>query len=435
MIGRPLPRPNIGLLGEYALLAAVLASDWWVIHFFIDHRYLPQPFVFNTFDTFMDWFNTAGFANAPGAYDVWHAVYPPLSFVFLRIFSVHSCYGDSINARNCDWIGIATILTFYVVDCVLAFVAFRRIDRSTAIPRGLAFAFGLPLLFCLERGNLIVVCLALFILAYGGIVRSRFWRALAIALTINFKPYLVVSSLALGVKREWRWLEAAALLSVATYLVTLILFGSGDPMQIIANMGLWVNFTNGQFWEQTYFSTSYSTLLLVKDSTFPILDYVSSDLVDTLVWLVPLVIHLTQLAALAGIVAAWLQPQAVPLARVTALFAGLHLVTQSPGGYALTFLVFLVFLEAERRPGQSIALFCAYALSVLYDRILASVVNTDTLSWLSGVTVQVDFGLAAGQMLRPGLVIILVWALAYDTVTQAILAHHRQRPSLGLMPA
>jgi hypothetical protein len=434
---RPLlPGARSGLLVEYILMLAVLASFGWVVWFYLTYHYLPQPFIFNTFDTFMDWFNTADFAHRPGAYDKWHSIYPPLSFVFLGLFSIDSCYGSSVNARDCDWIGITAILSFYALSVVLAFATFWRANRASAIPRGLSFALGFPILFCVERGNLIVVGLIPFIIAYGNLAEKRpFWRWLSIAVTINFKPYLITAALALGVKRKWRALEAAGLLTIFVFIASLALFGSGDPMTLYENAGGFVQMTDGQFWEQSYFSTSYASLLLVKTSPFPILQYVGSELVETIAMIIPVVVRTSQLATIAGIVAAWLQPQAVSLARLAALFTCCHLVAFSPGGYTLTFLIFLVFLEPARRPGPMVALVCCYVLSLSYDWLITTVVQTDLLSWLSGEAVSVKFGLAIGHLVRPGLVVLIAWSLAIDTIIQVAKAHRHKRPLLRLAPA
>lgn len=424
--------PGIWRLVEYLLTIAVLASVIGVAHFFITRHYLPQPYVSDVNDTFMDWFNTAYYANRPGAYDVWRSVYPPLSFVFLRLFSVHACYGNPFNARDCDWIGTATMLVAYVADCLLAAAAFRRRDRSTALPRSLAFALGLPLLFALERGNLILICLIPYILVYGELLGSASARALAIATTINFKPYLLVQALALAVRRDWRALELAGLATLSLYLTMLMLFGSGTVGELLANTRLFATFVSGQFWTQAYYSTSYSSLLMVRDSPFPILAFVSSQVVDTLLWLIPGLIVATQLAAAAGLVAAWLQPRAIGLVRNVTLLTGAFLVTQSPGGYAFVFLVFVVFLEPGRRPGQIVALAAAYLLSIHFESVITNVIDTNSVSWLSGQRVHVSFGLAVGQFVRPGLVVLIVWALSIDTLTLSLLAHRQTRPSLGL---
>ena len=425
-----------GLLGERLFALAVLASVGWLTAFFFTHHYLPQPFVFDTSDTFMDWFNTAEYAHLPGAYDIWHSVYLPLSFVFLRAFTLHECYGPPFFARDCDWLGQVSIVALYAIDCIVAFTLLGRAPRATAVPRGIAFALGFPLLFCLERGNLILACLPAFMIAYSGQVRSRVGRALAIAVTINFKQYLVLSSLALMIKRDWRTLELAVLFTIGVYALSFAWFGSGDPFQIMENMSIFSKVAGESFFQSSFYSTSYSTLLTAGgDGWVNPNDILPSRLVDNLLFGIPLLIYATQAVGLAGIVAAWLQPGTASLPRTAALFTGTYMVTQSPTGYAFTFFVFLIFLERGRRDGQSIAMICAYVQSIDYDIMLASLVNRDTVAWLTGVTAQTSFGLAIGQLVRPGLLIITVWALAYDTITQSILAHHRRRPSLGLMPA
>ena len=279
------------------LALAVVASFAWTLRFFLIEGYLPQPFVFDTNDTFMDWFNTAFWANRPGAYDVWRTIYPPLSFAFLDTFSLPGCYvGSPFQARDCDWLARGVIYAFYVLDVVLVWLAFRRADSATAPMRTAAFALGLPLLFTLERGNLILVGFAFFALAYGNIVRSPWWRALAVAMTINFKPYLLLPALGMAVKRDWRPLELAGIATIALYLVTLAMTGGGTPMEIASNTANWVTFQSGQIWGEIYYSTSYAPLLQLRVAPVPVLEFLPSRTVETIYLAVPIVIRLVAIA-------------------------------------------------------------------------------------------------------------------------------------------
>ncbi len=424
------------LLPEVLLSLAVVASFAWTLRFFVLNGYLPQPFVFDTNDTFMDWFNTAFWANRPGAFDVWRTIYPPLSFAFLDTFSLSGCYRDSpFHARDCDWLARSVIYGFYLIDAGLVWLAFRRANCATAPMRAAAFALGLPLLFTLERGNLILVALACFVVAYGDVVRSRGVRALAIAATINFKPYLVLPALAAGVKRHWRALELAGIATIALYLVTLAMVGSGTPMQIAANTANWVLFQSGQIWGEIYFSTSYAPLLQLKVAPIAVLDFLPSRVVETIYVLVPAVIRASQAAALLALAAAWLQPTAVTANRVSAILLAAYLVTQSPGGYTQTFLLFLVLLEPFRRPGPIVAVICAYLLCLVGEWPLATVLNVSSASWLGDRPVNPSFAIGVGQFLRPGLIVLILWSLVLDTVVQVARAHRTHRPSLGLAPA
>lgn len=436
MTTRRRPITLAALLPEIVLTIAVVASMAWTAARFFENGFLPQPFVFDTNDTFMDWFNTAYWANHAGAYDVWRSIYPPLSFVFLDMFSMPGCYLQSpFHARDCDWLGRGTIIAFYLIDVALVWISLRRTDPRTAPFRTIAFALGLPLLFTLERGNLILVGFAFFVIAHGRITRSRAWRWLSAAATINFKPYLLLPVLALAVKRRWRPLEAAGIATVALYLVTLAVVGGGTPAELASNTANWVIFQGGQVWNEIHYSTSYAPLLQVRVSQIPILNFVPSRTVEGIETTVPLVIRASQALILLCLAGAWLQPRALPLHRISTLLLGVYLVTQSPGGYTQTFLLFLVFMERWRGPGPIIAIICAYLLCISADRPLSTVLDVTANSWLGERTVTASFGLAMGHFIRPGLIVLLLWALALDGLARVIRAHRSERPSLGLAPA
>lgn len=423
-----------GLAMEGLLALAVLASLVLTMRFLSLNGYLPQPFVFDTNDTFMDWFNTAYWANQGGMYEVWRTIYPPLSFVFLDLFSLPGCHLQSpFHARDCDWLGRATIIGCYVLDVALLWWSFRRNDPASAPMRTVAMALGLPLLFTLERGNLILACLPPFILAHGPLLHSRKWKALAAAATINFKPYLVLPMLARALRRDWRALELAGLATLALYLLTLAATGAGTPGEIASNTANWVQFQSGQVWGEINYSTSYAPFLQLRSAQVPLLEFISSRTIESIEQAVPLVIRVTQLLALAALAACWLQPRAVEASRIAAILLGAYLVTQSPGGYTQTFLLFLVFLEPLHRPGQAIALTCAYLLCLVGDLPLASILEIQTNSWLTGQPVTPVFGLTYGHFLRPGLIALIVCALSLDTIAQVVRAHALARPVLGLV--
>lgn len=427
---------KLGLALEASLALAVLASLAVSARFFVTNGYLPQPFVFDTNDTFMDWFNTAYWSNHKGMYEVWRSIYPPLSFVFLDAFSLPGCYLQSpFHARDCDWAGRSMILACYVLDVALLWFSFRRSDPATAPMRTVAMALGLPLLFTLERGNLILACLAPFILAHGPVLRSVWGRGFAAALTINFKPYLLLPVLALAVRRDWRMLERAGIATVAIFCLTLALTGAGTPLEIAANTANWIQFQSTQVWGEINYSTSYAPFMELRSAQVPLLEFVSSRTIETIEFAVPVTIRATQVLALAALLACWLQPRALGPARIATLLLGTYLVTQSPGGYTQTFLLFLVFLEPLQRPGQALAVLCAYLLCLVGDLPLATVLHIQSNSWLSGQPVSPAFGLTLGQFVRPLIIIVIVWTLSLDTIAQVVRAHGRFRPSLGLAAA
>jgi hypothetical protein len=422
---------------EALLALGVAVSFVMAVLFFAEAGYLPQPFVFDVNDTFMDWFNTAYWANNPGTYDVWRSIYPPLSFVFLDSFSLGGCYLQSpFYARDCDWIGRSAIAAAYLLDVALLWLAFRRNDPGTAIPRTLACAIGMPLLFTLERGNLILVALPFFILAHGPLLRSPLWRGVANAVAINFKPYLIVPVAAMALRRDWRPLELAGIATLALYLVTLALVGSGTPMELLGNTGNWLSVAlTGQMWNEVNYSTSYAPFLMLREAQVPLLEFLSSRIVERIEFAIPLAIRATQLLALLVAVGAWLQPKALGYARLAAMLMGAYLVTQSPGGYAQVFLLFLVFLEPWKGAGPRLAIVAAYLLCLVGDVPLVTIMQPNLNSWLSGQPVTPEFGLTFGHFIRPGLVLLIVWTLAVDSLVRIVRAHRSHRPTMELAPA
>jgi hypothetical protein len=204
---------------------------------------------------------------------------------------------------------------------------------------------------------------------------------------------------------------------------------------VVANTANWVTFVAGQVWNEVNYSTSYAPFLLIRQSQMPLLDFVPSRLVERIEFAVPIAIRLSQLVALLCLAGAWLQPAALSRNRIAAILLGAYLVTQSPGGYTQTFLIFLVLMEPWRGAGLKVAITCAYLLCLVGDLPLAKVIEVNTNGWLSGRPVMPSFGLTMGHFLRPGLVIVILWALSFDALVKIVRAHVATRPSLGLAEA
>ncbi|RYE60054.1 MAG: hypothetical protein EOO82_03675, partial [Oxalobacteraceae bacterium] len=211
-----------------------IAYAMW--HLF-NYYYLPQPFFFDPMDAYMDWINSSQWGRDQGTWDVWQTIYPPLSFIFLDIFGIDKCYlSESKFARECDWLGVGTLHAFMILNMVLVSLTYLKIDRKTAVWRSIALGAGLPVLFAVDRGQLLIVCFTCFILGYGPLLRSTRLRWLAVGLAINFKPYLIASIFPQLLRRRWLWFEGALLATVAVYLVTYGILGRGTPKEIVDNL-------------------------------------------------------------------------------------------------------------------------------------------------------------------------------------------------------
>ena len=406
-----------------AIICVSVIYAFW--HLFT-YGYLPQPFFYEPFDLWADWFNTAYWAYDHGTYDKWATLYPPLSFVFLDLFTLDHCYvlsgGDfsaGLPARSCDWLGLSTIFVLYFLCAIVTARIYYKTDRRTALCRSVAIGLGWPLLDALERGNLMLASYLCFVLAFGPLVRSARLRWLFIGLAVNLKVYLISSIFPMLLKRRWLWVEGALLAVILVYLVSFAILGRGTPLEIYDNVRDWGSNETSQVLD-LWMSTTYLPLLsLIKTGNFPMMLLAGSRVTDTLETAIPGTLHLVQLIIVVAACAAWLRPASIPTTRLVALGVMMALITADSGGYTPAYYIFLVFLERwDRGFGIKWAIVVSYILSIPADIPLdqALPVVRDTYLW--GMTQVVTYYVMLGPFIRPLLILSIPVALSLSTIRE-----------------
>jgi hypothetical protein len=390
-----------------ALVLGGLALAAWRL---VQQGYLPQPFYYRVSESLMDLYTPATWANHGDAYTRWRSLYPPLSFLYLKLTTLGACYADGdVAARGCDWLAGAALLAIFLGNLALVYVNYRLSDPRTAAPRAIAVGLGLPMLYALERGNLLILCFTCFALGYGDLVRSRWLRCLALAVAMNFKPYLVFVVVPMIIKRRGAWVVACGLMAGAIYLATALWYGSGWPLQIISFETSYASASIKSYFSDLYFATSYWPLIRILHDQPAELQLAGAS--GAAVWIMVLtgVLRLTQLAGFACLVIALVRSAGVQVRRIAALCVAISITGFPTGsaGYAEILLSFLVFYEPWRGPVRITILLAAYLLCVPFDYALAPVVHGPLRSWLGGRWVTADFGVSIGQFLRPGLLLVI----------------------------
>lgn len=404
---------SVELIGAILVLLGLLR----VASLFSSNGYLPAPFVFDVGDTLMDWFNTAFWANREGAYSVWRTIYLPLSFVITDLFSDPRCYDNHpYDARDCDVFGIVVIVITYLACVVVTAFAMYRHDKSTALFRTIAISVGGPLLYAFERGNLIMLAYIAFAMIYGGLINSRYGTALAYAFMANLKVYLVFPVAALAIKRDWRLLELCGLASLTLYLITLLLVGAGTPAEFISNLQNWFQVRLGSIWDEVLYTTTYKPFLQLDVYQYPVRDYLQQSYVDAAKIFIEYYVLLSRGVAILCIGLAWFYPKSITTTRLVFFILMQSFISQNPGGYSITLIVFLVFMERWRNAATAIALICAYLISVPGDLTVTKIFDVQREVWLSGRIVMSEYVLPWGALVRPGVIAIMLWALAIDTL-------------------
>jgi hypothetical protein len=386
----------------------------WCGIFFETHGYLPQPFYYDVNLSLMDLYSTAYWAYHSGAYAIWRTVYPPISFDILRLFTHPACYAQGEFAgRLCDRSPAVLLVAVFVLNAVLAWLSYRLSDRRTAVPRAAAVALGLPMLYALERGNLLIPCFTAFLLGAGPLVRSPLARTIALAVSVNFKPYLLAVILPAVARRDWRWLAGFGAVGLAIYLVSFGLEGAGTPAQLLADMGGYAGGKHDALWANLYYSTSYWPVYRLIAAHQAFAASFSPLAVSVCGYLTVGVMRLAQLGSLICMLAALVRPAGINVRRFMALYATMILTTVTNGssGYASIFLLFLLYFEPWRGGVRIAVLLSAYGLSMPVDWAFWPMIHGPAHSFLGGREVWSSFGISVGQIVRPGLLLIIQFGL------------------------
>jgi hypothetical protein len=390
-------------------MIGLLSCVGWDVWRFAADGYLPQPFYYLVKDSLMDLYTTATWAHRDGAYSVWRTLYPPLSFDLLRMVTNAKCYvhGD-LAGRQCDRAAFAVLVAVFLANAGLVVWSYRLSDPRTALPRALAVAAGLPMLYALERGNLLIPCFTAFVLGTGTLVRSRWGRLFALAVSVNFKPYLLGVFLPAVARRDWRWLLSFGAIGLAIYVATFVVQGAGTPQELLSNIDIY-RAGNLDPWSNIYYATSYLPLARFISAHQGVAALLPPWAAAAFSFGVIAVMRLVQLAVAVCMIAAAIRPAGVHSRRFMALFTAMILTTVTNGssGYALIFLFFLVFFEPWRGAARIAILVSAYLLCLPIDWAFWPMMHGPAYSFLGGREVSVSFGVSLGQLLRPGLLLIV----------------------------
>jgi hypothetical protein len=405
---------------EYGFAAFVVAGIVYAGWFLATNHYLPQPFFYEPTDTYADWFNTAFWARNKGTYDVWQTIYPPLSFVFIRLFGLDRCYPErrsfdpsaGLAARDCDWLGLATLFAIFFIDLTLIWLTFHRTDRKTALPRTIAVGLGLPMLDGLERGNLVLLSFMCLLLAFGPILKTARARWLAIGLAINFKVYLIAALVPLVAKRRWRWVEGGLLASILVYLATFAILGRGTPLEIYENIRAFSALPAAQIMDLWYTTTYAPLVSLLKGDSFPFVLMIGSRNVELLLFLIPLLQHVTQALLAVAILATGLRPEVVPKYRLVNLGILLALVTSEAGGYTQAYFMLFVMMEPWRGFGRKWAIIASYILAVPLDIAIDRTPPMARDLYFGGGSTIINYHVTVGPFIRPLIIMTIAVAIA-----------------------
>jgi hypothetical protein len=396
------------------VLAGIAYSLWYLS----ENYFLPQPFFYAADDTFMDWFNVAYWANNGGAFDTFNTIYPPISFVFLKIFSLGKCYIASTPglARLCDWVGLATLHGFFLLNIGLVARAYFKFDRQTALWRTIAMGAGLPMLYALNRGQLLIICFTFVVLAFGNILTSARGRWIATAIAINFKPYLIVAMFPHLLKRRWSRFEGCVLATVAVYGVTWVILGDGSPFKLYRNIIDFAGFYQAINVLDLWYSGTYIPMVSLAQGPFPLTNYIGSTWVELIEVAVPLLLRFTQAIIALTCVWSFFRPRVLGTNRLALLCISFALLSTEAGGYTQILILFFIFMEKWDSAFQKAVLVIAYVLCIPGEISFGTIPAFPAYSYFAQQPVYLQFGIGVGSLIRPALLQLMLILISLDSM-------------------
>jgi hypothetical protein len=382
---------------------------------------LPQPFFYDTDNMWADWFSTAVWAHESGAYETWLTIYPPLSFAILKFAGIPSCYEFAAmeSARRCDVLGIGVLHGLYVLNGVLTSITFMRIDRRTAAPRAFAITAGMPMLFGLERGNLVLLCYTCVLLGWGPLMRSARVRWLFVGLAVNLKVYLIAGVLVHLLRRRWLWVEAAVVSIVLVWLTSYWIYGEGTPYEVYKNIQNWATGATPSSIADIWYANTYNPLRYVlAESSAPVTIFLGSKEVALAVIAIDIVVRSAQGLILIAAAATWLRPEVVTPHRVTFLGLALAMITSETSAYTQPLLFLFVFMEPWKGWLRPMAISTCYILCFPGEITMGGALYSSQFSFLIGQYVIASQSLGISMLIRPLVLILPVVFLATHTILQ-----------------
>ncbi len=400
-----------------ALILCIQALGvFYYLWFLTQHGYLPI-FTQNKFDSLMDFFNTLSWSDNDGRYTVGKSYYPPLNYIFLKLVKLTFLRGANISDPFLLRASSFPVVLFILISFLLAPILVLRTkvwNSFTGAEKTLLYfiiILSTPMLFALERGNLILYTLPFIAFALSS---SGLFRAISIAVLINLKPYLALLLFYYLVRRNWKdfWL--------CTFLSGMLLVIPG----ILLDRNFLLFFGNMFSWSQKDAILSAKEVMAMPSSISAfsyVFNHEAIQHATKYSYFFNLHAIANLISAINWFVIAWVfvslykksnrltdtQIFAILLVAITNL--GIWI-----GGYSLIFYITLlpVFLTMGLRSAYCVILMLMIAPLDFIP--LAKETIGEQYSYLTDAIVEVHWTLGMGSVLKPILNFILMVTLLYE---------------------
>ena len=225
-----------------AILAAVVL--FWAYMLFTRCAGLDAYFVTDHRNTSMDYFNMLANLYYGDPYYA-HANYPALCFVFFRIMytflpgPITEDYGDGFYLRN-DMVAQLGYMLFVMVSILIIWSVIQSLVKGSHFQKrlfGAALLFSGPMVFAMERGNILLLALA-FLMVFFALYDSekqchRIIAYLALSVAAGLKIYPAVFGLLVLWKKRYKETALLVVMGIAVFLLPFFCFNGFDSLRMM----------------------------------------------------------------------------------------------------------------------------------------------------------------------------------------------------------
>jgi len=386
---------------NFIIFIAAFCSLTYILVSLESNGYLPAPFFYDKFDTFMDFFNVQYWTYDEGRYTEWQSIYTPFSFWIVSIFPYSESGSGSLILRD---EGFFFLMGLHVITTILTlYFQSKALIRSNKIILIMLF-LSMPFLFTLERGNLLFI--TLLVLLISSLNYKKLWIfSIFMAMAISLKIYLIALLFIPLLNLHFSRIILTLLLAVFINIISANLLGESNWWLFMSNI---LEFSsNPKHYEWSYFTYSYQNILLAFTELNPKYESIRF-------WSNFLTLLATFLFFLSVSIKYLLSSPFFREENRNTLFLLLimliMIVVKNAGGYV--FILLFPFLSSVIFNRISL-----YILLLLLLPIEIPFMTLDTItheSFISGQQVEVSRDVTSGMILRPLLFLILYYMISIN---------------------
>ncbi len=225
------------------LVCELINVGYYITHFHKNH-YLPAPFFMDINDTFMDFYSPLYWVMKEGFYTTFNSVYPGLNYFILKFFALGvdaNQLSSPFELRDqfpfLGWVvsGIYLLMILIVVNLG----NWGKVGGISKFWVFCACALSAPVLFGLERGNLIFW--AIFFLGFYLNVSNVWLKAVFFGLLVNIKPYFGI--LIIQYINIYRFEKNQLIISISISAILFFLFGTFAEIEYQRFIQSYIGFT------------------------------------------------------------------------------------------------------------------------------------------------------------------------------------------------